>query len=80
MTEKVTPFTGVWVEISDLFGTSDLGFRSHLSRVCGLKYYVYDPPNSLGRVTPFTGVWVEIRYKYILPSLSTGHTFHGCVG
>ena len=55
----VTPFTGVWVEIS-VAGEWPKSFLSHLSRVCGLKFLRAFRRSGASGVTPFTGVWVEI--------------------
>ncbi len=40
---KVTPFTGVWIEIWKT-GKAKIGYRSHPSRVCGLKSERPDSP------------------------------------
>ena len=55
----VTPFAGVWIEITPQ--RADLrGGLSLPSRECGLKLPKCNRSTTYCRVTPFAGVWIEI--------------------
>ena len=56
----VAPFTGAWIEIPGANYKRKSFFRSHPSRVRGLKYRVNVKACFLGKVAPFTGAWIEI--------------------
>ena len=75
---RVTPFTGVWVEIARISAIMSENVVTPFTGVwveIGKLSIQADYTN----VTPFTGVWVEI--SKVINSLKTrGHTFHGCVG
>ena len=75
---RVTPFTGVWIEIFLLVCEPKHISESHPSRVCGLKslnvfaikHYIF--------VTPFTGVWIEIsRVRRLTPGARAVTPFTG---
>ena len=55
----VTPFAGVWIEISHVSPCITLN-RSLPSRECGLKYVIALHERKFFIVTPFAGVWIEI--------------------
>ncbi len=56
----VTPFVGVWIEISVLHISIVFVGMSLPSWECGLKYSMfYGNPDGYS-VTPFVGVWIEI--------------------
>ena len=56
----VTPFMGVWIEISMLILKVASCFKSHPLWVCGLKSDDFDNKPCECAVTPFMGVWIEI--------------------
>ena len=59
-TIKVTPFAGVWIEMS--MWERIIGIIASLpSRECGLKCCVICAECNICVVTPFAGVWIEIR-------------------
>ena len=55
----VTPFAGVWIEISSGIYTV-LVSLSLPSRECGLKSVTADYHTLVKGVTPFAGVWIEM--------------------
>ena len=57
---RVTPFTGVWIEILSPAFTPQLVQVSLPSRECGLKLAYMAAHHGAAHVTPFTGVWIEI--------------------
>ena len=56
----VTPFAGVWIEIS-ICRIISLASLSLPSRECGLKSADLPIRSGCPSVTPFAGVWIEIR-------------------
>ena len=61
MLKCVTPFAGVWIEMSIKTQRLPINPGSLPSRECGLKFN-YESANCTNiRVTPFAGVWIEIR-------------------
>ena len=79
-TNKVTPFTGVWIEIL-LHRKPKIRFRKSLpSRECGLKLYLVKFESILLSVTPFTGVWIEINHATDpCGGMLCSHSLHGSV-
>ena len=54
-------------------------FKSHPSRVRGLKFISKTWMQDLSEVAPFTGAWIEIRGDGRIGAKTTGRTLHGCV-
>ena len=57
--DGVTPFVGVWIEISNCEEMS-IVCPSLPSWECGLKYCCCDKTKIKDIVTPFVGVWIEM--------------------
>ena len=57
--DGVTPFAGVWIEISELSEGNNC-IVSLPSRECGLKSTFSKIEIPSFAVTPFAGVWIEI--------------------
>ncbi len=75
---KVTPFTGVWIEIFLFLTLTAPNVKSLPSRECGLKLDCIDTVmNKAQLVTPFTGVWIEILLNLILESFKIVTPFTG---
>ena len=60
---NVTPFVGVWIEITTLAFTNKSKCLSLPSWECGLKYFTGNKGDTALNVTPFVGVWIEILEK-----------------
>ena len=58
-TNLVTPYGGVWIEISDQVG-DPLPRQSRLMEACGLKFCRKRFCGGVGYVTPYGGVWIEM--------------------
>ena len=57
----VAPFAGAWIEIKNDFGTSVLNYKSHPSRVRGLKLSYDNVMEDIDTsVAPFAGAWIEM--------------------
>ena len=56
----VAPFTGAWIEISNLRNISSGCWKSHPSRVRGLKLCQRNDVFDNRGVAPFTGAWIEM--------------------
>ena len=56
----VTPFAGVWIEITNDKNPINASILSLPSRECGLKFLLLCYIISNFCVTPFAGVWIEI--------------------
>ena len=54
-------------------------YRSHPSRVRGLKSGVGQCFVVVDRVAPFTGAWIEIELIVFYEEVKTSRTLHGCV-
>ena len=59
----VTPFAGVWIEISLTSRTRNCRMSSLPLRECGLKSEQRYKHRRMVQVTPFAGVWIEIFYQ-----------------
>ena len=62
---QVTPFMGVWIEITGKSKDGKHPEKSHPLWVCGLKYFSLPCPSIFDSVTPFMGVWIEIIISLI---------------
>ena len=75
----VAPFTGAWIEISNLRNISSGCWKSHPSRVRGLKLCQRNDVFDNRGVAPFTGAWIEIKRQAFRLQRLSGRTLHGCV-
>lgn len=55
----VTPYIGVWIEIIKKKYV-DLVKQSHLIKVRGLKFRLFQCKNRSKQVAPYIGMWIEI--------------------
>ncbi len=75
----VTPFAGVWIEITLMLKIAVDGSESLPSRECGLKSLCGRNENNELYVTPFAGVWIEICADDVLEAAQDGHSLRGSV-
>ena len=57
---SVTPYAGVWIEISVMLAYNINKSASLPTRECGLKSGSCSRKFQLMKVTPYAGVWIEI--------------------
>ena len=57
---RVAPLAGAWIEIYTSNENMSVEFKSHPSRVRGLKYTITPPYKGLTKVAPLAGAWIEI--------------------
>ena len=74
----VTPFAGVWIEITVIPSASVVSLSLPL-RECGLKYHRFVHRLHLSAVTPFAGVWIEILHDLSPIRPFSGHSLCGSV-
>ena len=72
---SVTPYAGVWIEISVMQAYNINKSASLPTRECGLKSGSCSRKFQLMKVTPYAGVWIEISSTLVKqitnPSLPT---------
>ena len=74
----VTPFMGVWIEISYL----NLNFKvTTVTPFMGvwIEILICPFPTVQKAVTPFMGVWIEISIDHIIISNLNSHSLYGSV-
>ena len=74
----VTPFAGVWIEITVIPSASVVSLSLPL-RECGLKYHRFVHRLHLSAVTPFAGVWIEIPVRKDPDKKRSCHSLCGSV-
>ena len=78
LNRRVTPYAGVWIEISIYWCLSGL-FLSLPTRECGLKSSRITSQYLTDVVTPYAGVWIEIELIEELKEDIAGHSLRGSV-
>jgi len=75
----VAPLAGAWIETSN-FGADNKVYRSHPSRVRGLKpINVFPVTDVSDAVAPLAGAWIETLQPGDFVTLAGSRTPRGCV-
>ena len=74
--ELVTPYAGVWIEISSFTMRVMSSGSSLPTRECGLKFQNSREPNRY-QVTPYAGVWIEMMIVELKKDTTTVTPYAG---
>ncbi len=78
LSEQVTPFAGVWIEMSNAFLQSMFTVVTPFAGVW-IEIQIFLKQSPAVRVTPFAGVWIEIYIAETDIQLANSHSLRGSV-